>query len=88
MAKKTFSNRAMSISGPARSLAPVAPSDTAMLPGGLTRAVFVGGAGDLVVQDPDGGVVTLASASHQYHPIQIGKVFATGTTATGIVVLY
>jgi len=88
MQNSRFSARAQSSVGPAMTLAPVSPADDADLPGGSTRAIFVGGAGDLTVMDAGGAAVTIVSAAHQYHPIAVRRVLATGTTATAIVALY
>lgn len=80
--------RAASQSGSIRHLAPVAPSDTADLPEGVARGLFVGEAGDVVVVDLQGATATIASAGSQYHPVMVSRVLATGTTATRIVALY
>lgn len=88
MKNPRFSARAQSSVGPAMMLAPVSPADDADLPGGATRAIFVGGAGDLTVLDSNGTAVTIVSAAHQYHPITVRRVLATGTTATAILALY
>lgn len=55
----------------------------------LTRAIYVGGDGDLVVHDPEGNPVTFASlAAGTLLPIRAARVLATGTTATGLVGIY
>ncbi|MGG7566230.1 spike base protein, RCAP_Rcc01079 family [Rhodovulum sp. DZ06] len=74
--------------GPAVTFAPVTPSDGADLPGGAARAIFVGGAGDVVLRGPDGVEATFSSGAGQYHPVRAVRVLATGTTATGIVALF
>lgn len=88
MAKDIFSGRAGSVTGPAERLAPVAPDDGADLPFGLTRSIYVGGAGALSVVDRHGQTVDIVSAAGQYHPIRVARVRATGTTATGVIALY
>lgn len=65
--------------------AAVTPSDAAML--APNRALWVGGAGNLVVVMADGQSLTLNNASG-WMPLAVSKVMATGTTATGIVALY
>lgn len=80
--------RAASLIGPARALVAVTPNDAADLPNGLTRSFFVGEAGLVAVIDSVGNAAVLSSAAHQYHPVQIRRVLATGTTATEIVALY
>lgn len=88
MAYGISSTRAASTSGPAAALKTVAPSDLALLPDGVCRGLHVAGGGMLMVADKHGNVVTIASASGQYHPICVAQVYATGTTATQIVALY
>ena len=88
MANPDFPGRAASPIGPARALVAVTPNDAADLPNGLTRSFFVGEAGLVAVIDAAGNTAVLSSAAHQYHPVQIRRVLATGTTAAGIVALY
>lgn len=52
----------------------------------LTRAVYVGTSGDLVIRKEIGSTaLTIPDAPVGYHPIQIQQIDLTGTTATGIV---
>ena len=88
MAKSFFSGRAASFAGPANALEAVTPDDDADLSGGPTRALYVGGAGEIAVIDAAGNTVALRSGETQYHPISVRRVLQTGTTATGIVALY
>lgn len=83
-----FSGRAMSFDGPARNLRAVIPDDAYDLPNGIARALFVGGAGSVAILDASGTQTTLKSAAHQYHPVCVSRILATGTTATDIVALY
>lgn len=87
MATPNISTRARGLGDPADRLVPVIPADDADLPEGLTRGLFVGGAGELTVIDAAGGQVALRSAEAQYHPIRVRRIL-TATTATGIVALY
>lgn len=68
--------------------AAVTKSDATVLP--PTRAVYVGGAGDLaVIFVGDTAAVTLSSVpAGTLLPIQVNKVMSTNTTATNIVALY
>lgn len=66
--------------------AAVTPSDTTQLE--VTRGLYIGGAGNLVVTMADGNNVTFANHPVGYAPIQVTKVLSTGTTATSIVALY
>jgi hypothetical protein len=53
----------------------------------LTRGVYIGASGNLVVQFAgDAGNVTLTGlAAGVWHPMQVQKFIQTSTTATGIV---
>jgi len=62
----------------------ISPNDTADL-SQVTRAIMVGGAGDLAVQFKNGGIVTLPALSPGVvYPFRAARVLATGTTATGV----
>jgi len=50
--------------------------------------LYVGVAGDLKVKTASEDVVTFIAAPAGFHPVQVVKVFATGTTATNIVALW
>ena len=67
----------------------VTPNDGTDLPRGC-RALYVGGAGTIVVMlDKDSASVTLVGVvAGSVLPIRAKRVFATGTTATGLVALY
>lgn len=88
MKNSEFKLRSASQTGPARSIVVVTPSDTELLPDGPARSLFVGVAGDLAIEDMQGNAVTIASGPSQYHPIQVRRVLATGTTASSIHALY
>ena len=80
----------------------VTPSDTLDIlnPGGdaavtpqsprpLGCVLYVGGAGDLVVETIGGDVVTFAGVlAGSFIPVQVRKVLSTGTTATNILALW
>lgn len=54
-----------------------------------TRAVFIGGAGNLKVVMASGNIATLTGVlAGSYLPLSISKVFKTGTTATNITALF
>lgn len=54
-----------------------------------TRAVYVGGAGDVKIKTLSGETVTFSGASAgMILPVRVARVFATGTTATLLVGLY
>lgn len=68
--------------------AAVTPSDATILP--TTRALYIGGAGDVaVIFAGDDAAVTLSGAqAGSVLPVQVTKVMSTNTTATNIVALY
>mgnify|MGYP003624471444 CR=1 FL=1 len=73
-------------SDPAVSAVAVTPSDSTVLDD--PRALYIGVAGDVTVEVGAGGTVVLFTAHPVgYMPVQVTKVMATGTTATGIVAL-
>lgn len=49
-----------------------------------TRAVYVGGSGDIRITLSEGDVVTITNAGAGWHPIRATRIWATGTTATAI----
>jgi hypothetical protein len=68
--------------------ASVTPSDTTDL-SDVTRWLYVGGSGNIVVNMADGTTVTLLGiAAGSLLPIRVSRVKSTNTTATGIVALW
>lgn len=68
----------------------VTPSDTADLPN-VSRGIYVGGqAGNLRVNlaDDSTAIQFTSLAVGVVHPLAVKRVFATGTSATGIIALY
>ncbi len=66
----------------------ITPSDsTKLMPGAV--GMFVGGAGNVAVQDREGGTVTFTAVpAGTFMPISPFRVMATNTTATLIIALY
>ncbi|MCF7702206.1 hypothetical protein GLR48_23630 [Loktanella sp. M215] len=62
----------------------VSPSDANDLVK-VTRALHLGGAGNLRVIMADGTTVTFTAMAAGWHPVRVRRVLATGTTATAIV---
>jgi hypothetical protein len=63
----------------------VTPSDSTDLPW-IPRGILVGTAGSLVaVMSGNGATVTFSNLPVGYHPMQVTRIKATGTTAAGIV---
>lgn len=55
----------------------------------VTRGLYVGVAGDVKVDMADSSTVTFTGlASGMVHPLAVKRVYATGTTATGIIGVY
>lgn len=83
-----FSNLTEGMTSPADNLIAITPSDSTDLAQD-SRAIYVGGAGNLVVTPAAGGSnVTLAVVAGSILPIRVRRVLSTGTTATGLVNLY
>jgi hypothetical protein len=75
--------------------AAVTPSNTVDIPsvsGGTSNngcVLYVGGAGDLKVDTVGGDAVTfVAVPAGSFIPVQVKRVYSTGTTATSIVALW
>lgn len=63
----------------------VTPDDGTDLARGVTRAVYVGGEGNLAVVYAGGAEDVLTGlAAGIFHPLSVARIKATGTTATGI----
>jgi hypothetical protein len=79
---------------PAGYALPCTPSDTVLLTlfhGDFPRSVYVGVTGNLTVvmrEDETNTPVLYPNAAVGYHPLRIKYVMATGTVASGLVVLY
>ena len=66
----------------------ITPSDT-VAHGKPMRALYVGGAGNVVMVNPDGSTVTLIGAlAGNVYPLICKRINATSTTATNLVALW
>jgi hypothetical protein len=63
------------------------PSDTTDLPF-VTQWIFVAGAGSLHLTMASGAEVTTPQLPAGWHLIEVRRIHATGTTATGLMVGY
>lgn len=63
----------------------VTPSDTVNYTDGTARALYVGGAGNIVIVDPTGEAITYAALPGDIFEIASIRVNNTNTTATSIV---
>ncbi len=76
------------IEAPAGNAAAVTPSDGTDL-GHVTRALYVGGSGDLALITQHGQTVTLKNTvAGSMLPIRVARVKAIGTTASNIVAFW
>jgi hypothetical protein len=76
------------LTSPADNATAVTPSDSTDL-AYTSRALYIGGAGNLVVTMAGGGDVTFSAVpAGSILPIRVSRVKATSTTATSIVNLY
>lgn len=81
-----FKFHASGLDAPAENAAAITPNDTTDLPD-TTRAIYVGGAGNLAVIMAGGGAtITLTGVlAGMIYPLRVARVLATGTTATGLI---
>ncbi len=83
-----FSAHATSLESPAAGASAIVPSDSADLPH-VTRAIYVGGGGDLAVTMKEGGNVTFKNMiGGTVIAIRASRVLVAGTTATNLVGMY
>ncbi len=74
---------------PATSWVSITPHDSTNFTGGPCRAIYVGGAGNLVAVGLDDVAVTFtAVTAGSILPISAKRVNSTSTTATALVALY
>lgn len=78
-----FAAFSTSLESPIQHATAVVPSDTADLPH-VTRALYLGAAGDVAVTLKGGAVVTFVGMGAGWHPLRVVRVMATGTTASDI----
>jgi hypothetical protein len=88
MTLDTFRRFGRSLTSPPEDAAPVAPNDSAELTH-VTRALYVGSAGDVRLRMLGGGEVTLKGLTQgSLIPIRAVQIYATGTTASALVGLW
>lgn len=72
---------------PAHGAVAVTPSDNTVIP--VTRALYVGTTGNITVRMADGqDNVLFTAVAVGIFPVQVDKVYSTGTAASTIVALY
>lgn len=75
--------------GSATGAVAVTTSDSTDLARGATKALYIGGAGNVAVITSGGDTITFTAITvGSFHPISVKRVLATGTTATNIVAVY
>lgn len=80
-----FKSHARTLTSPPEHAIEIIPSDLNEQ-SHVTRALYVGGGGDVVVRLKEDVVVTLANVpSGTFLPLRIQQVLASGTTASAIV---
>ena len=88
MTQDTFAKHSRSLTAPPEEAVAIAPENSADL-AFATRALYVGTGGDVRLRMLGGAEITLANlASGSLIPIRATRVFATGTTATGLIGLW
>lgn len=83
----TFSGHSSGLASPANRLITIAPSDSSDLPF-VSRAINVATAGAVRVTTREGDTGTVFVAAGIAFPLRAARIWATGTTATGIVALF
>lgn len=81
-----FENYSNSLTSPATILLEVTPSDVADL-SATSRAINVAAAGSVRVTTSGGSTATIYVAAGVGFPVRATRIWATGTTATGIVAM-
>jgi len=72
---------------PAHGAVVITPSDVTEFP--ITRSIYVGATGNITVQMADGqDTFVFTAVPVGVLPIQVSKVYSTGTTAGSLVALY
>lgn len=66
----------------------ITPSDSAALPNGPCRRIWVGGTGNIAIEDEAGTAVTVESIPVGMFDGGAYKIKATGTTATKLIAVY
>lgn len=82
-AQTSYSGQATRRIGSPGDLANVTPSDEVDLPE-TSQMIYIAGAGTLRVTTRGGMTVTTPVLHPGWHPLELVRIHATGTTATGI----
>jgi len=79
-----FKGFTIALGDPISNAVAVAPSDTADL-AQVTRALYIGTAGNARVTLASGTVADFAGLAVGWHPMRVARVHASGTTASNII---
>ena len=83
-----FTQFTSGLQGPAEAGAAISPNDTQDLPY-LTRAIYVGGDGDIRLTLQDGSEITFSAAvAGTVLPLRASRIWQSGTSATNLVALW
>ena len=82
-----FEDRSSGLESPGANAAQVAPSDSIDL-ATASRALYVGGPGDLTITLVGGDTITLKNLAAGWVPLRTQRVHASGTTAADIVAVW
>ena len=74
-------------SDPAQGAEAITPHDTNVI--GITRGIYIGGAGDVALYSLDGNLVTFVGClAGSVLPVVTKRVMSTNTSATNLIALY
>ncbi len=82
--KQRHTNKVTVMASPITGAFAITPNDSNDL-AEMTVNLYIGTAGAAKLTMFDGSVVTYANLSAGRHPLRVKRVWATGTTATGII---
>ena len=82
--KQRHTNKVVVMASPITGAFAITPNDSADL-SEMTVNLYIGTAGTAKLTMFDGSVVTYANLAAGRHPLRVKRVWATGTSATGIV---
>ncbi|MFG1247604.1 spike base protein, RCAP_Rcc01079 family [Xanthobacter flavus] len=87
MAQDTFASNSRGVDSPARHAAAVAPSDSVDLTY-AARGLWVGVGGAVTVTTMGGETVSFTVPAGSLLPVEVARVWSSGTTATALVALW
>ncbi|MEM7523154.1 MAG: hypothetical protein AAF360_05220 [Pseudomonadota bacterium] len=82
-----FAGRSPGLASPAEFASAITPSDGSDLPT-VSRALYVGVAGDIRVATVGGDVITFRNVQAGMLPVRVRRVYATETTAADLIAVW